>query len=399
MRAIPEEVLILGAKRTPFGTFCGSLAHLSATKLGALAAEAAIAQSGAPREEFGHVVFGNVLQTSADAIYLARHIGLSAGLPIGAPALTVNRLCGSGFEALIQGAQLIMTGQVELCLAGGTESMSQAPHVARGLRQGLQLGQSAPLEDLLWSALTDTYTGLPMGMTAELLAERYALGRAEVDEYALLSQRRFAAAQAEGRLDAEITPVTLPASRKREPRLLSRDEHNRPETSLESLAKLPSNFKEGGVVHAGAASGIADGAGAFVLSSRAYAERRGLRPLGRILGWGHSGCEPREMGLGPVPATRALCERHQLPLTELSLFEVNEAFAPQYLAVERELRLDRARTNVDGGAIAVGHPLGASGARLAMHLLYELSRRGGGLGLGTACIGGGQGIALLLEAL
>ncbi len=396
MKPISKEVLFFGAKRTPFGTFGGSLKNVSATDLGVHASKAAIAASGVEKDDFDHVVFGNVAQSSADAIYLSRHVGLKAGLPERVPALTVNRLCGSGFEAVIQAALLMMADQAELVLAGGAESMSQVPHVVRGARWGLPFGKGA-LEDFLWTSLTDSYTGQPMAITAENLAEQYGLTQEQVDEYSVLSQKRFAAAQEAGRLDAEMAPVELPG--KKGPVSFAKDEHNRPETTLESLKKLPKVFKKDGVIHAGAASGISDGAGALVMGTRAYAEKKGVKPLGRLLGFGHSGCDPKVMGIGPVPAIRNLMARHQVSLGEMDLVEVNEAFAPQYLAVEKELGLDRARTNVDGGAIAVGHPLAASGARITIHLLHELKRRGARLGLGAACIGGGQGIAVLIEAL
>ncbi|HEY3447350.1 MAG TPA: acetyl-CoA C-acetyltransferase [Myxococcales bacterium] len=396
MKPIAQEIVFLSARRTPFGTFGGSLKDVSAVDLGVHAAKAALAQAGAPLEDFDHLVIGNVAQTSSDAIYLSRHVGLYAGLPVKTPALTVNRLCGSGFEAIVQAAMFMMTGQAQLVLAGAAESMSQCPHVIRGARWGLPLGKGN-LEDMLWSALTDSYNDLPMGITAENLAQRYGIGQDEVDEYSVLSQQRFAAAQREGRLDAEIAPMELPA-RKGKAVTFARDEHNRPETTRESFAKLPRVFKKDGVIHPGAASGISDGAGAMVMSTREYADRRGLKPIGRLLGWGHAGCDPDVMGIGPVPAIRNLMERHQLSLEEVDLFEVNEAFAPQYLAVEKELRLDRNKTNVDGGAIAVGHPLAASGSRITMHLLYQLKARGKRLGVGSACIGGGQGIAVLVEA-
>ena len=391
-----EDVVFLAARRTPFGSYGGSLKDLSATDLGVHAARAALAQAGAPPEDYGHVVFGNVLQTSADAIYLSRHVGLRAGLPERVPALTVNRLCGSGLEAVVQAARLIQGGEAELVLAGGTESMSQAPLVVRGARFGFPLGRSPQAEDLLWSALTDSLPGLSMAMTAENLAERYHLGQDEVDEVAVLSQRRWAAAEEAGRLREEIAPVEVAG--RSGPLAFARDEHPRPATTREALAKLRPLFKAGGVVHAGAASGVADGAGALVVASRAYATRRGLRPLGRLLGFGHAGVDPAVMGIGPVPAVRQALQRTALRLEEIDLFEVNEAFAPQYLAVERELGLPRERTNVDGGAIAIGHPLGASGARLAMHLLHELRRRGARRGVAAACIGGGQGIAAVVEA-
>ncbi len=339
---------------------------------------------------------GNVAQTSADAIYLARHVGLRAGLPLEVPAVTVNRLCGSGFEAVVQAAMWILTGQAEVVLAGGTESMSQAPLVLRGTRWGHPLGRPPPLEDALWAALTDSHAGLPMGMTAERLAERHGIAQDEVDAYAVLSQRRWAEAQAAGRLDAELAPLDLPG--KKGTVRFDRDEGPRPDTTVEALRRLPKVFKPDGVIHAGAASGVADGAAALVVASRAFAERRGLAPLARLVAWGHAGVEPAEMGIGPVPAIRAALARAGAALGAVDLVEVNEAFAPQYLAVEKVLGLDRARTNADGGAIALGHPLGASGARITAHLCHALRRRGGGLAVGSACIGGGQGVAVVLAA-
>jgi acetyl-CoA C-acetyltransferase/acetyl-CoA acyltransferase 2 len=339
---------------------------------------------------------GNVLQTSADAIYLARHVGLRAGVPLEVPALTVNRLCGSGFEAVIQAGMLILTGQAEVVLAGGTESMSQAPLVLRGTRWGHPFGKPPAAEDLLWSALTDTQVGLPMALTAEKLAEQHGLGQEVVDQYALASQQRWAAAQAAGRFEAELAPVELPS--RKGPVVVARDETPRPETTLEGLRKLPKVFKRDGVIHAGAASGLADGAAALVVASRAWAERRGLAPLARLVNWGHAGVDPAIMGIGPVPAIRNALARAGAKLEAMDLIEVNEAFAPQVLAVQQALSLPPDRTNVDGGAIAVGHPLGASGARLTAHLCHELRRRGGRTALGSACIGGGQGVALLLAA-
>jgi acetyl-CoA C-acetyltransferase/acetyl-CoA acyltransferase 2 len=395
--ATAVDVVVLAAKRTPFGTFGGALKDLTATDLAVHASRAAIAQSGVPAEEVGHVVFGNVAQTSSDAIYLARHVGLRVGLPIASPALIVNRLCGSGFEAVVQGARLLAAGEAEVVLVGGTESMSQAPLVLRGTRWGHPLGKPPPVEDLLWSALTDSWANLPMALTAEKLAEQYAIGQAAVDEYSVLTQRRFAAAAEAGRFAEELAPVEL-ATRKG-PQTFARDEHPRPDTTLEGLRKLPKVFKKDGVIHAGAASGICDGAAALVLSTRGYAERTGRRPLARIVNWGFAGVDPTIMGIGPVPAFRNALRRAEARLEDFDLFEVNEAFAPQYLAVEKELGLPRDRTNVDGGAIAVGHPLAASGARITMHLVYELRRRGARLGLGGACIGGGQGVAVLVEAI
>ncbi|HVE83330.1 MAG TPA: acetyl-CoA C-acetyltransferase [Myxococcales bacterium] len=391
-----EEIWFLSGKRTPFGTFGGSLKDLTATDLAVETARAALQQAKVSPEDVHHVVYGNVIQTSADAIYLPRHVGLRSGVPVPVPALGVNRLCGSGFQAFVTAAELILTDQAQVVLAGGTESMSQAPHLIRGARWGLPLGKGG-LEDSLWSALTDSYTSAPMAITAENLAVQYQISQDAVDEYSVLSQRRFAAAQEGGRLAAELTPVELKS--KKGPTQFARDEHNRPDTTLEGLKKLPKVFKKDGVVHAGAASGICDGAGSMVMASRGAAEKKGWQPMGRLLNWGVSGCDPTIMGIGPAPAIRALLDRAEVKLSDVDLFEVNEAFAPQYLAVEKELGLPRDRTNVDGGAIAVGHPLGASGARITMHLLYELKRRGARYGIGSACIGGGQGIALLVEAL
>jgi acetyl-CoA C-acetyltransferase/acetyl-CoA acyltransferase 2 len=392
-----SDVVILSAKRTAFGTFGGLLKDLTANDLGVHAAKAALAASGVPAEDFGHAIVGNVAQTSTDAIYIARHIGLRTGLPVGVPALTVNRLCGSGFEAVIQAAQLIRLGEAEVVLAAGTESMSQSPHIVRGARWGYALGKAPPLEDYLWAALTDSYVNLPMAMTAENLAEKYGITRQQCDDYALRSQKAWAAAQEAGRFREEIVPVSV-ATRKGTVEFAV-DEHPRPQSTPEALAKLSTVFKKDGVVTAGNASGICDGAAALVIASGRAAERRGATPLARILGFGVAGCDPKIMGIGPAPAIRRCLERTGLSLEQMELVEVNEAFAPQYLAVEKELGLSRERTNVDGGAIALGHPLGASGARITTHLLYELRRRRARYGIGSACIGGGQGIAVAIEAL
>jgi len=395
MKAISRDVWFFGAKRTPFGTFGGSLKEMSAPDMAIHASRAAIAQSRARYEDFDHVVFGTVLHTGSDAAFLPRHVGLGAGLSPRVPALGVSRGCGSGFEAIVQAAQLILTDQADLVLAGGTESMSQAPHLIRGARWGIPLGKGV-LEDSLHDALTDSYNGMPLGLTAEHLAVRFELTQEEVDEYSVLTQRRFAAAKESGGLERELAPVVAPSRRGKQP--FSRDEHNRQDTTREALSALPRVYKEGGLIHAGGACGLSDGAAAVVMGTRTYAERHGLSPLGRLLGWSHAGCDPDLMGLGPVYAIQNLLGRHQLSLAEIDLFEINEAFAAQVLAVERSLRLDRSRLNVDGGAIAVGHPLGATGVRLAMHLLYELERRGARYGIASTCIGGGQGIAVLVEA-
>jgi acetyl-CoA acyltransferase 2 len=391
-------VVFLSGVRTGFGGFGGALKECSATDLGVVAARAALARSGVDPADVGHVVFGNVLQTSADAPYLARHVGLRAGLPIETPAVTVNRLCGSGFEAVIQGAQQILLGQADAVLAGGTESMSQAPHVVRGARWGLRLGPSAALEDTLWEALRDSECGLSMAETAERLAEQYRIGREAVDCFAARSQACAKAAWDAGVFADEVVPVTLQDRKTRRDIPWAADEHMRPGTTVEALAKLPPYFRQDGVVTAGNASGICDGAAALVVTGEAFARERRLQPIGRLAGWGLAGVDPAVMGIGPVPASRRALAAAGLSLEDMDLVEINEAFAAQYLAVEQELGLDRERTNVDGGAVALGHPLGASGARLTLHLLHALRRRGGRFGLAAACIGGGQGAAVVVEA-
>jgi len=396
----PREtgVVFLSGVRTGFGAFGGALKDLSAIDLGVVAARSALDRAGVDRNDVGHTIFGNVLQTSADAPYLARHIGLKAGLPIETPAVTVNRLCGSGFEAVMQGAHRILLGEADVVLAGGTESMSQAPHVVRGARWGLRFGPPPPLEDSLWEAVRDAYCGLAMAETAERLAERYGLAREVVDCFAARSQASAKAAWDAGAFADEVVPVTLKDRRTRQDVPWAADEHIRPETTPEGLAKLPPYFRQDGVVTAGNASGICDGAAALVVAGEAYALEQGLRPLGRLVGWGVAGVDPTIMGIGPVPASRRALAHAGLGLDDMDLVEINEAFAAQYLVVERELGLDRERTNVDGGAVALGHPLGASGARITAHLLHALRRRGGRYGLGAACIGGGQGAAVVVEA-
>ncbi|MEE8550399.1 MAG: acetyl-CoA C-acetyltransferase [Gemmatimonadota bacterium] len=392
-----REVVFLSAKRTPFGTFGGALKDHSATDLGVLAATAALTEAGVDGNEVDHVIFGNALQTSPDAIYLARHIALKAGLPIEVPALTLNRLCGSGFEAIAAGARQILLGESEVCLVGGSESMSQAPHVVWGARWGLRLGPGTELQDLLWSALSDPYCGLKMAETAENLADKYCIGREEADRYAERSQRAAAQAWEQGVYDGEVVPVTYQT--RKGAQVLERDEHMRPETTLEALSKLPAYFKKDGTVTAGNASGIGDGAAALVVASREFADRKGLQPLARLVAWGVAGVPPEIMGIGPVPASNKALERADLGLEDLDLIEVNEAFASQYLAVEKELGLDREKVNVDGGAIALSHPLAASGARITGHLIHALGRRGLRRALGSACIGGGQGMAMIVETV
>jgi len=396
----PREtgVVFLSGVRTGFGAFGGALKDLSAIDLGVVAARSALDRAGVDPAAVGHTIFGNVLQTSADAPYLARHIGLKAGLPIESPAVTVNRLCGSGFEAVMQGAHRILLGEADVVVAGGTESMSQAPHVVRGARWGLRFGPPPPLEDPLWEVVRDAYCGLAMAETAERLAERYGLAREAVDCFAARSQACAKAAWDAGAFADEVVPVTLKDRKTRQDIAWSADEHLRPDTTPEGLAKLPPYFRKDGVVTAGNASGICDGAAALVVAGDGYARAHGLSPLGRLVGWGVAGVDPTIMGIGPVPASRRALAHAGLGLEDMDLVEINEAFAAQYLAVERELGLDRERTNVDGGAVALGHPLGASGARITAHLLHALRRRGGRYGLGAACIGGGQGAAVVVEA-
>jgi acetyl-CoA acetyltransferase family protein len=322
-------------------------------------------------------------------------VGLKAGLPITTPGLTVNRLCGSGFQAIVNGAEQLLLGEGGAVLVGGTENMTQAPHVLRGARDGWPFGKAPAVEDSLWSALTDSYCNTPMAVTAENLAQKYGITRQQCDEYALSSQQRWAAANEKGAFKDEIAPLEIPS--KKGAITFATDEHPRPQSTLETLGKLPPVFKKDGVVTAGNASGICDGAACLVLATEDFAKRKGLTPLARIVQWGVAGVEPSLMGIGPAPAIRSALERASLKLSDMDLVEVNEAFAPQYLAVEKELGLDRAKTNVNGGAIALGHPLGASGARITAHLVYELARRGGRYAVGSACIGGGQGIAVVLE--
>ena len=391
-----KEIYILGGARTPMADYTGKLKDFSALDLGALASRAAMARTGVAPEMVDHVVFGNVLQTSTDAVYGARHVGLRAGVPIEVPALTVNRLCGSGIQSAISGGQMILLGEADVVLAGGTESMSQAPHVIRGLRSGLRLGQGK-LEDSLWASLLDTHCGCTMAGTAENCATKYGISREEQDRYAIRSQQLAAAAWSAGRLAEEVVPVEIKSRKGVE--MFAADDHMRPDSSMEGLAKLPAAFSKNGCVTAGNASGIVDGAAAILLASERGAKRHGLTPIGRLTHWATVGVDPSLMGMGPAPATRKVLEKAGLSLKDLDLIEVNEAFAAQYLAVEKELGLDRDRVNVNGGAIALGHPLGMTGTRLLLTLLLELRRRGLRRGLATACIGGGQGIAAIVETI
>lgn len=394
-----RDIVFLSAVRTPFGTFGGTLKDFSAIDLTVVAAKAAMERAKVEPGEIQHAIFGNVMQTTSDAIYFARHVALKSGCPVETPALTVNRLCGSGFQAVVNGAQEILLGEAEVCLVGGGESMSQAPHIARGLRWGLPLGKMPPLEDSLWEGLKDPVAGLAMAETAEKLATQYQLDRACVDEYALRSQQTAKAAWEAGVFEDELVGVPVKNPKTRQVEEFRRDEHMRPETTLEGLAKLKPVFKADGVITAGNASGIGDGAGALVVASEDYAKRKGLKPLARLVSWGVAGVDPTIMGIGPVPASKIALRKAGMTLDEMDLIEVNEAFAPQVCAVERELRIPREKFNVHGGAIALSHPLAASGARITAHLIHALRASGKRFGLGSACIGGGQGIALVVEAL
>jgi acetyl-CoA acetyltransferase family protein len=393
------DIAIVSGARTPFGRYCGKLKDFTAQELGAIAGKCAMERAGIDPKEFDHVVFGNAQQTSGDALYGARHAGLRAGIPVETPALTVNRLCGSGMQAIVSAAQMIQTEEAKMVLAGGMEAMSQAPFVIRG-RDGFTLAAGGKLEDSLMVALLDSYCGSYMANTAELYGSQQGITREMQDEFALRSQKCAEDAYQAGRIQQELVPVAL-KNHKGEPsgELLSEDDHRRPQTTLEGLAKLRPAFGKNGMVTAGNASGIVDGGAAVVVMSLEDALRRGLKPLGRLVGWGISGVEPKVMGRGPVPASKIALEKAGLSLENIDLIEVNEAFAAQYLAVEKELGLDREKVNVNGGAIALGHPLGATGTRLVITLLYELRRRKKKYGLATACIGGGQGIAMVVERM
>ncbi|MCC6900184.1 MAG: acetyl-CoA C-acetyltransferase [Polyangiaceae bacterium] len=397
MKKLTKEIWIVAAKRTPFGALSGGLKDVSAIDLAVHASKAAIGQSGAQAKDFDHVILGNVQQTSPDAIYGARHVGLKAGLPIETPALTVNRLCGSGFQAVVNAAEQILLGDARCVLAGGSENMSQAPHIMWGLRDGAKFGKPPKLVDSLWEALTDSYCQAPMAITAENLAAIYGITREMADACALRSQKNWAAAHESGAFADEIAAIEVAQGRKT--LTVDRDEHPRPQTTLETLAKLPPVFKKDGVVTAGNASGICDGAAMLVIADAEWAKAQGLRPLAKVVQWGVAGVEPTLMGIGPAPAIRSALDRAGLALGDVDLFDVNEAFAPQFLAVQKELGIADEKINVNGGAIALGHPLGASGARITANLVYTLKKRGKRLGVGSACIVGGQGIALVLESV
>lgn len=389
-----SNIVFVAAKRTPFGTFGGSLASLTATDLAVNAAEAALKSTNIDAKHIDHVVFGNVLQTSADAPYLARHVGLRTGIPIECPALTINRLCGSGFEALAEAARMIQTGDAEVVLAGGAENMSQAPFVLRNARFGYRMNHGA-LEDSLVSGLTDSYANIAMSGTAELIAEENGITREDCDLFSLQSHKRAHQAASAGYFEKEIAPITI--TQRKETVQVTRDEHVRSDASIEALAKLRPVFKKDGMITAGNASGICDGAAALILTTQTRAEKEGWAILGHLLGNAVVGVDPKRMGIGPVAATHKLLQKTGMTLSQMDLVEVNEAFAAQCLVVAKQLEIPQEKLNVNGGAVALGHPLAASGARITTHVLYELSRRNQTHALVSACIGGGQGQALLIR--
>jgi len=391
-----EKAVIIEGARTPFGVFGGSLRDTSALQLGTHVTKAALSRSGIPASEIDEVVFGNVILTDAQSMYLARHIGLNAGVDQSTPALTLNRLCGSGLEAVVNCASSLMLGTRDVVVAGGVENMSQVPYIANGARWGNQLG-NAELVDVLYTGLNDSYVNQVMGYTAENLADDFTIPREAQDEWATISHSRARKAQEKGIFDEEITVIKVRKDGKRAE--FSADEGIRSEEELAKLPKLSSVFKQGGSVTAGNASGLNDGASALVLSTESYAKQKGIKPLARILGWGQVGCDPTRMGLGPVFAIPKALKMAGLELNQIDLIEVNEAFAAQFLAVKQQLNLDPERTNVNGGALALGHPLGASGNRVLYTLTKELRRRNGRYGVASLCIGGGQGIAAVIEAI
>lgn len=390
-----EKIYFIAGKRTPFGAFGGSLKDVSATDLTVAAAKATLEQAGVSADKIDHVVIGNVVQSGSDAAYLPRHVGLKTGVPVGVGALGLNRLCGSGFQSWATAAQMMMTGEASVVLAGGVEQMSQVPYVARKVRfDGMRMG-NFELEDLMTSALTDAYAGMPMAITAENLGEKYGITRAECDAYSLQSQNRYKEALAKGYFDIEMASVTVES--RKGPIVVSKDEHPKPEVGLDKINSMKPLFKKDGLVTAATASGIVDGAACSVLATESKVKELGLKPMARIVAFASVGCDPTIMGIGPAGAARAALQKAGLTMEQMDLVEVNEAFAAQYLAVQKELKLDPAKSNVNGGAIAVGHPLGASGTRIMNHLVYELHRRGAKYALGSACIGGGQGIAIIIE--
>eukprot|EP01038_Epipyxis_sp_PR26KG_P004547 gene4547-6418_t len=398
MSAAKVGVYIIGAKRTAFGSFGGSLKSLTATKLAAITATAALEQAKLDSSKVDETFYGNVISSSLDAPYLSRHAALMAGVPIASPALTLNRLCGSGFEAVCLGVEAIIQGRSKVTLCGGSENMSQAPMAIDGLtaRWGATLGNGIKAEDTLWAGLTDSYAKLPMGMTAEKLAEQYSISRLDCDEYALRSQLSYQKANEAKIFDLEICPVEVKGKKGIE--VFKVDEHPRANSTLANLQKLPSVFKKDvGVVTAGSASGICDGAASLIVASEESLKLNNSVPLARIVAWCRIGCDPSIMGIGPVEAIKGALRAANLTLQDMDIIEINEAFAAQYLACEKALQLDRSKVNINGGAIAIGHPLGTSGARILSHITHQLTSTGKKYGIGAACIGGGQGIAVILQ--
>ena len=396
-----HDLVLLGGARTAMAEYVGTpgfgkLAGLSALDLGALATTAALERTGVKPEQIDHTVFGNVLYTSPDALYGARNIQLKAGIPIESPALTVNRLCGSGVQSVISACHLIMTGEAKTTVAGGTESMSQSPHVLWNARSGYRFGQKWELADQLMSSLQDPMCGLFMAQTAEKLGTRYGITREEQDEFALRSHKLGAEAVQSGAFAEEIVPVEI-KKRDKVVGVVDTDDHIRPDTTIEGLQKLRPAFGKDGTVTAGNASGIVDGAAALVVTSGEEAKANGWKPRAKIVAWDTVGVDPSEMGIGPAPAIRNTLEKAGLSIGDVDRFEINEAFSGQYLAVEKELELDREKVNVNGGAVSLGHPLGATGTRLLLTLTHELERSQTRFGVASACIGGGQGIAMLIE--
>jgi len=394
--ALKRGVFVVAAKRTPFGTFGGSLKAHTPTDMQVHAAQAAIASSGLQPDQISSVCIGNVLSASSpDAPYIARHVALRCGLPVPTPANTVNRLCGSGFQSVVSGVHEILVGDSEVVLTGGSDSMSASPYAVRDIRFGTKLGQDPKLEDMMWTSLTDLLSKTPMGVTAENLAEKYNISREDSDKFSFRSQQSWATAAQAGVFNDEIAPMKL-KSRKGEIDF-NLDEHPRPKTTLEQMAKLPAVFKKNGVVTAGSSSGICDGAAAVIIASEEAVAKYNLTPLARIAGYGVSGCEPTIMGIGPVPAIGALCEKTGVSLGQVDQIEINEAFAAQTLACQKALEIPTEKLNTCGGAVALGHPLAASGSRISAHVVHKLRQNGEKYGIGSACIGGGQGIAILFE--
>ena len=390
-----EKIYLVSGKRTAFGSFGGGLKDVSATDLTVAAGKATLEAAGVSADKIDHTIIGNVVQSGADAAYVARHVGLKLGIPVDRGAYLINRLCGSGFQSIANAAEMILTGQAQCVLAGGVEQMSQIPYVARKVRfDGMRMG-NFELEDAMTSALTDAYTGTPMAITAENLGEMYGITRQQCDEYSVLSQQKYKKALDSGVFKDEITPVKVVT--KKGEIIIDKDEHPKPEVTVEKIGTMKAMFKKDGLVTAATASGIVDGAACSLIASESFVKANGLKPMAKIISWASVGCDPKIMGIGPAPAARKALERAGMTLDQMDLVEVNEAFAAQYLAVEKELKLNKEKTNVRGGAIAVGHPLAASGTRIMNLLAYELIKRNAKYALGSACIGGGQGIAMIIE--